>query len=328
MADPHDLPDPSRLKPVSAEVPRELSKAISSSKTGPGASGPGFEVIRELGKELEPRLTGPRGVAARRDGWVFVLDRPSPSEYRITGFPPDNARPRPLRIPKGPGDEELVDPVGLSLDRQGQLYLPDAAGGAIKKFSADGRWLASFTLAASDGSRFDGPRDVAIDDAGNLVVADTNNNRLVGLTADGEPAWLLERFAAAGGDDEFYEPWSVCVSGGLVWVADTNNNRVLGFDAQHKLRGTLSRGEPFVFPSGIRAAPDGKAVHVADHGNLRIRRYEIQGGGLAVLTLVPRIDRSASVAGGAAVDIDAAGHVVAVHPLRGSVVILAYPGGS
>jgi DNA-binding beta-propeller fold protein YncE len=213
------------------------------------------------------------------------------------------------------------------VDQHGQIFFPDACGNCVKKFSPDGRWLATFESAGSDGAPFNSPRDVAVDDAGNLCVADTNNNRIVGLQPDGELGWLLDRFGLPGGggeEEEFYEPYSVCLAGGRLWVADTNNNRVLAFDSQRRPLDVQTNGA-FVLPSGVRAR-DAGSVYVADHGNLRVQRFDGAGKRTGLLTITPRLVDNVAVAGGGEMDVTAEGHVVMVNPLRESVAIVAFVG--
>src|SRR5208283_2630285 len=82
---------------------------------------------------------------------------------------------------------ELNGPSGLSVDSQGNVYFSDVvnnrirgistagiintvAGNGIQRFSGDG----GLAVAAS----LDTPFDVAVDTAGNVWIADTNNRRI------------------------------------------------------------------------------------------------------------------------------------------------------
>jgi DNA-binding beta-propeller fold protein YncE len=223
---------------------------------------------------------------------------------------------------RGAADPELLAPSGLAVDGAHAVYVSDAVQGCVKKFAANGCWVATYRSTP----RLDGPRGVAVGPGGCLYVADTNNNRVVQLSPDGETGWVLERFAAregGEGEEELYEPGSVCGGGGLLWVADTNNNRVLAFDAGRRLVRALGGDGLFDFPSAVRPAPGGEALYVADRGNLRVRRFDPQGACTGELVLDP--ERAGSAGGDVAVD--GGGRVLVLDPLREVVFVLAFAGG-
>jgi DNA-binding beta-propeller fold protein YncE len=211
------------------------------------------------------------------------------------------------------------------VDRRGALYVADARANCVKAFTPDGRWLATFSGAGPGGALFDGPRGLWIDDAGRLHVADTNNNRVVQLLPDGELGYELERFAAAEGapaDEELYEPRSVCGGAGdLLWVADTNNNRVLAFGPGGVLRVSLADGL-FDFPSVVRTGVDGRTLYVADHGNLRVQRFDHKGSRTGLLIYAGRGEGEAAAGGD--VDVDGSGQVALIDPRREAVVVLGF----
>jgi sugar lactone lactonase YvrE len=313
-----------KLREVSQDLGRALSSSgrIENKAEGPVAA---FRLVRELGPEVQQ----PLAVALTPDGRLLVLDRPGPDRFRITAFAAGGEGQGPTaEFGKGSADEELLEPAGVAADRHGRMYVPDAGAGCIKQFSPDGRWLATFPSAGSDGSPFNGPRDVDVDAEGNLVVADTNNNRIVQLRPDGELGWVLDRFGSAEGaeDDEFYEPYSVCTSGGQLCVADTNQNRVLRFDTRRRLIGALAEAVRFVFPSGVRTSADGRTVYVADHGNLRVQRFDAAGARTGLLTIAQKLADNVAVASGGQMAVNGEGHVAMVNPLRESVVVVAFVG--
>jgi DNA-binding beta-propeller fold protein YncE len=209
----------------------------------------------------------------------------------------------------------LLAPVGLGVDAHRNVYVADSEANRVQKYGPDGGWLASFASAGFEGSPFNGPRDVAVDADGNVIVADTNNNRIVGLLPDGELAWELERFAGPeGGDDEFYEPFSICAAAGRLAVADTNNNRVLLFDSQRQFL-FAAEGE-FVFPSGVRMTPDGGRICVADNGNLRVRRFDSAGRRDAEVVLSENPSDAPVVPGGSQLAAAPDGQALMVQPGR------------
>jgi sugar lactone lactonase YvrE len=84
-------------------------------------------------------------------------------------------------------------PRGIALDSAGNLYLADSGTDNIQKLTPAG---VATTLAGLAGARasadgagtaagFNGPKDVAVDRAGNLYVADTANKSLRKITPAG-----------------------------------------------------------------------------------------------------------------------------------------------
>jgi sugar lactone lactonase YvrE len=97
----------------------------------------------------------------------------------------------------GPAAEaRFHDPMGLALDAQGNLYVSDWVNHRIRMIAPDGRVS---TVAGggepgpygglADGpaadARFFGPEGLAVDAQGNLLVADTLNNRIRRISPDG-----------------------------------------------------------------------------------------------------------------------------------------------
>jgi len=144
------------------------------------------------------------------------------------------------------------------------------------------------------------PRGLAVDAAGNLYVADTNNNRLLvfdaPFTSDGvaDKVWGQTSFtgttcnSGGAGADTLCSPWGVALdaAGNLV-VADTSNSRVLVFTGGRtgdttadRILGQATFTDITCNTGGISAqtlcTPRGMAFdasgnfYVADHGNSRV----------------------------------------------------------
>lgn len=212
---PEDKPE---APPLTSEVVENLVQALSSSSGLASARMPRvrFVLVGELGRELSPPLARPIAVAVDRQDQVVILDRPGSDHFRLSCSTSDGkVVGEVIQLARGPADAQLLDPASLALDRDRQMYIADAQAGCVKSYGPEGQWLATFTSAGFEGSRLSGPRDVAVDDAGNLYIADTNNDRIVQLLPDGELGWVLEQFAGPGAsEDGFYEPYSLCLGGG------------------------------------------------------------------------------------------------------------------
>jgi hypothetical protein len=82
----------------------------------------------------------------------------------------------------------LNQPLGLALDRSGNLYVANVADGTIRKFSPTGQDLGIF---ASTGLRF--PAGLAFDRSGNLFVAN-------GQQRPGQTDYSIRKFSPTGQD--------------------------------------------------------------------------------------------------------------------------------
>ena len=140
--------------------------------------------------------------------------------------------------------------------------------------------------AGSGEGQLSSPRAVAVGPNGLLYVADSGNNRIQVLDADGN---FVRAWGSAGaGPGQFQEPWGIAVSDeGRVYVADTWNHRIQVFDLEGRFLFTWGRfadtkgepnAEPGVFwgPRDIVLDAEGN-VYVADTGNKRIQKFTPDG---------------------------------------------------
>jgi predicted membrane-bound mannosyltransferase/DNA-binding beta-propeller fold protein YncE len=141
--------------------------------------------------------------------------------------------------------------------------------------------------AGAQPGQFQNPRDLALAPDGTIYVADTFNNRIQHLAADGSVLQVWGSFAdiskgeAPGGT--FYEPWGIAVGAdGSVYVADTWNHRIQKFTADGKfvnMWGFFGQAEtPFAIwgPRDIAIDSIGN-IFVTDTGNKRIVIYDENG---------------------------------------------------
>lgn len=135
--------------------------------------------------------------------------------------------------------------------------------------------------------QFQNPRNLALAPDGTLYVADTANNRIQHLAADGRVIQVWGSFAdiaqgeAPGGT--FFEPWGIAVGAdGSVYVADTWNHRVQKFTADGQfvtMWGYFGQAEtPFAIwgPRAVAIDANGN-IFITDTGNKRIVVYDPDG---------------------------------------------------
>jgi sugar lactone lactonase YvrE len=270
-------------------------------------------------------LTRPAAVAVDAAGQILVIDRPEPEAFRLLRFQADGSREDVVaRLGRGRDDAELLDPAAVAVDAEGHVLILDAQTGSVRRFTADGRWLATLTAPEAAGPPLTNPRDLQVDAAGCLYIADTDNNRALKLSADGELLWQIERFTSEGDEQDLYEPSSVCVAAdGTVYVADTNENRVVVFDRQARLK-SVWNGDRFKFPACVRCSATG-LVYVGDRGLERIRRFQ-SGGNASGTMLLGKAGADENQLTAGAFTAGADGEIVMLDPVRELVVLLSFPG--
>jgi uncharacterized protein (TIGR03663 family) len=133
------------------------------------------------------------------------------------------------------GDGQFFEPWGVAVDEAGQIYVADTWNGRIQVFDAEGRFLRKWGAFATtngelgDANALFGPRGLAVDLNGNLLVADTGNKRILHFTPAGE---LMQQIGGGGViAGRFEEPTDVTVdpTDGAVLVADAWNGRIQRF---------------------------------------------------------------------------------------------------
>ena len=128
--------------------------------------------------------------------------------------------------------------------------------------------------------QFKRPQGIAVDSAGNVYVADTNNNRIQKFNSAGG---IIATWGNSGsGSGQFSIPAALALdTEGNVYVAESGNNRVQKFNSMGgyiSQWGTKGSGNgQFLTPSGIAVDSSGN-VYVAESGNDRVQKFNSMGG--------------------------------------------------
>lgn len=192
------------------------------------------------------RFNNPSGIAADANGDLYVSDTLNHAIRKITstGVVTTFAGTAGASgFIDGAGTAaEFHGPQGLALDASGNLFVADTNNNAIRKI-VTGSGVVSTVAGQSgaagsvDGSnsqaQFHYPSDVAVDAAGNLYVADTENDTLREIAATGAVSTLAGLAGSSGSADgtgsaaRFGFPTGVGVnSSGEIYVADTGNSTI------------------------------------------------------------------------------------------------------
>jgi peptidylamidoglycolate lyase len=168
------------------------------------------------------------------------------------------------------GQNRFLEPHGLRIDREDNVWLTDRALQQVFKFSHDGKLLLTIGTERTpglDATHFNLPADIAFAADGSIYVADGyGNNRIAKFSPDGK--FLLDWGRKGSADGEFDLPHSVAVDlQGLVYVADRNNARIQVFDGNGKFLKTWKSSE-LGRPWSLTVGPD-NLLYVVDGGDLK-----------------------------------------------------------
>ncbi|MFQ5671659.1 MAG: SMP-30/gluconolactonase/LRE family protein [Nitrospinales bacterium] len=200
-------------------------------------------------------LNLPSDVACDGDGNIYISDR---SNHRIrkvdsrgiittfaglgvAGFAGDF----------GPAEDAFLKfPFGITLDGAGNLYIADRGNNRVRKVGRDGVIItvAGDGLFASRGdygpatlANLAYPTDVAVDDAGNLYIADRNNNRVRKVDTNG-------------------------IIFTLMGTGQTDYNGDQGLASETNLH----------LPFALEVEPGSRSLVVVDRSHFRVRRLKFQ----------------------------------------------------
>ncbi len=170
-------------------------------------------------------------------------------------------------------------------------------------------FLAQWTQYPGAGG-IDHPEGLSIDPKGNLLVADTWNNRILRVDTNGK---LISSFGERGKKAGQFEcPRSVTTDkAGHIYVVDNWNHRVQKFSPEGRfLLKFGEQGEPkgydeapgqFVYPYGVAVDSQG-FIYVSDFNNNRVHKFDAKGKFVMMWGTEGRQDGQFSRPAGLAVD--------------------------
>jgi sugar lactone lactonase YvrE len=200
----------------------------------------------------------------------------------------------------------LRGPYGVSVDRQGNLYVADQCNERVRKIARD----AIISTVAGNGTRgysgdggpataaaLAGPDAVVVDDRGDFYIADARNHRVRKVTAGhGVITTVMGTSQGYSGDGgpatraQLNLPASLALDAhGNLYVGDLRNHVIRKMNADGVVQTVAGTGEPgfdgdggpatrakLNQPGGVAIAPDGSLL-IADGANFRVRRVGLDG---------------------------------------------------
>ncbi|HKQ08398.1 MAG TPA: gluconolaconase [Blastocatellia bacterium] len=186
----------------------------------------------------------------------------------------------------------FADPFGVVVDRRGNVLVSDGATNHIRLITPQGevKTIAGAGEGYKDGpaleAQFNTPSAIAFNAAGNLIIADTSNNRIRKLSADYQTVTTIAGSGAQGFKDgaaseaQFDGPIGVAIdSQGNVYVADTYNDRVRKIAVDGNV--TTLAGS-FETPCGVAVDALGN-LFIADTGGEEIHKIRPDGQVIHIL---------------------------------------------
>jgi sugar lactone lactonase YvrE len=223
-------------------------------------------------KMLDVSVGKPEGIIVLKDGRIVVCDT---HYHRVVYF---DGEGRVIKAfgQSGTGPGEFIYPVGITKDRDENLYICEYGGhDRVQKFTREGAYLLEFGSFGTAPGEFQRPGGLAWN-AGKIYVTDAVNNRVLVFADDGKFEGLL---GAPAQPIAFDLPYDIALGGdGALYVIEYGAGRLSRVSLDGKLLAQYGRtgaGEgEFGTPWGLCIDPRGR-IFVADTKNRRLVRLSL-----------------------------------------------------
>lgn len=228
-------------------------------------------VYRKITRAGKAPLLSPVSVCAGPPGSIFVCDSEAAAIHR---FADDSGKwLETLGLP-----EAIVRPVAVTYAATTRvLYVADVKAHDVKALGVDGVLRRTIGRRGVGRGEFNFPTEVHHDGT-RLWVADTGNQRVQGLTPEGQPELILGSGRAGDAPGDLAMPKGIAVDGdGHVYVVDARYENVQIFDRDGRLLLFFGREGTgpgrFWLPAGI-CIDENARVWIADTYNRRVQVFD------------------------------------------------------
>ena len=250
-------------------------------------------VVTTFAGTIPGTFNSPSGLTVDPAGNIYVADTGSNTIKKITS---DGV----VTTFAGTITGTFNSPRGLDVDSAGNIYVADYGSNTIKKITPDGvvttfagSGVQGFKNALNVAAEFNSPIDIVIDSAGNIYVADMNNNKIRKIDRSNND--MVTTFAGSSlgyadgstTDAKFKYPSGLTMDfAGNIYVTDSYNNRIRHITTDGVVStiagsGTLGNaiGPPlasaeFNYPEGI-SVDSSLNLYIADSANNQIRKIAL-----------------------------------------------------
>jgi DNA-binding beta-propeller fold protein YncE len=181
----------------------------------------------------------------------------------------------------GTGNGQLNEPLGLTIDSSGDIWVADVGENRVDEFSPSGAYLSTFGSKGAGNGQLDEPTGIAISE-GELYVVDSGNDRIEEFSPAGS---YLAQFGSKGtGTGQLAEPIGIAANqtSGELYISDAGNERIQEFTPAGKFLtefGYYGTGNSeFHLPTGLAISASGE-IDIADYYNARIEEWQPPGAG-------------------------------------------------
>jgi streptogramin lyase len=177
----------------------------------------------------DSRLLHAAGIAVDSGGAIYIADA---EHGNILIFFPDGTFLRAMQMAPQP---HLSGPLGISVDDQGNLYVPDPGGSRVMKFDGRGRLAKSWKVPHNAPSVDERPSAIATAQDGSVFVAYAKTGRIEKYSSEG--LWITSWNEAEKAAEDSRAITGIAVAGQLVFTVGATPPRIhiWTLDGQKKL---------------------------------------------------------------------------------------------
>jgi DNA-binding beta-propeller fold protein YncE len=176
-----------------------------------------------------------------------------------------------------PNTTIFKQPIGITEDINGIVYVLDNSDVKIKKIATDGRIDLTWNSRRKDFKNVKSPGGIAVDNQGYIYVTDDKKHAVVKFSKNGK---FIKKWGKEGsGNQEFKIPLGIITDGERnVYVADSANHCIKKFSNLGDFKQTIGKrgtsGGEFIFPTAI-AINKKSEIFVLDR--TRLQKFSLDG---------------------------------------------------